>query len=217
MRLASTSTHRATPAKKCNLTHLTGTCESTNNTVTVSTYAHGNVSHCTFDWNFNWGDGHSTPVRLVAPHDGWSEVANHSYAAPGVYKFSATGKALGANCTLTPFTATFKLIRSSAPAPQGSHVRVLGLVACTNQWPEPLPGPKYEAARVRFLAANGEAHDATISNRFSYHVDFNHVPAKGETVFVYVTCKLSSRPSWATSFKLTKHLLQLQYLNLIRL
>jgi hypothetical protein len=90
-----------------------------------------------------------------------------------------------------------------------------GLVACTQQWPLPLPGPKWEAARVRFQAANGEAHDAKIWGGFNYYVDFNNVPADGETVTVYVTCKLSSNPNWGKTFKLTRHLLQLQYLNLL--
>jgi hypothetical protein len=102
-----------------------------------------------------------------------------------------------------------------APALSGSHVRVWGLAACTQQWPLPLPGPRWLVSRIRFQAANGETHDAKISDGFAYYVDFYHVPPGGETVNVYVTCKLSTNPSWGKQFKLTRHLTQLQYLNLL--
>jgi hypothetical protein len=206
----------AASSAPCNLTYLTGTCQSTDPSVTVSTYAHGNVSNCTFAWVFAWGDGDSSQATLGDPPDGWNVTARHSYAHPGTYTLTATGTPAG-GCTLTPFTATF-ILTAPAPTLYTSHVRVWGLVACTdeNRAP-PLPGPRYEVSRVRFQAANGEAHDAKISHGFSYYVDFNHVPAGGETVFVYVTCKLDTNPSWGTNFTLTRHLVQLQYLNLIRL
>ncbi len=59
-----------------------------------------------------------------------------------------------------------------------------GLVARTQQWPLPLPGPRYLASRVGFQAANGEVHDAKIWGGFNYYVDFSNVPAGRETVFV---------------------------------
>jgi hypothetical protein len=201
----------------CNLTHLTGTCQSTDHAVTVSTYAYGNVSKCTFIWSFSWGDGRSSHVTMAHPADGWTIVGRHTYGAVGTYRMRASGRAVGAKCTLTAFTATFRLVSPPPPKLVGSHVRVWGLAACTDQnRPLPLPGPRYEVSRLRFQAANGEVHDAKISG-FNYHVDFSHVPVGGETVFVYVTCKLDSSPSWGTSFRLTRHVLQLQYLDLIRL
>jgi hypothetical protein len=73
----------------------------------------------------------------------------------------------------------------------------------------------YRASVRPNQAANGEAHDAKIWGGFNYYVDFKHVPAGGEKVFVYVTCKLSSNPSWGKQFRLTRHFTRLQYLNLL--
>ncbi len=180
------------------------------------------------DIRLDWADNSSNATgleinngvvsRYVGPNTTtytWGGLAPHTYMCFKIRAYNSAGdSAWDPNvspyyvCTTTPVPP---------PAQSGSHVRVFGLVACTDQnRPLPLPGPRYEASRVRFQAANGEAHDAKIS-RFSYYVDFNNVPASGETVFVYVTCKLDTNPSWGTSFRLTRHLLQLQYLNLIRL
>jgi hypothetical protein len=109
--------------------------------------------------------------------------------------------------------------RTAAPAiTLSSHVRVYGLAACIKTIPPPLPGPAYLAARVRFQAANGEAHDAVIWGKWNYYVDFNNVPANGEIVFAYVTCNPAipnGRPSWGKEFRLTRQLAQIYYLNLL--
>ena len=103
---------------------------------------------------------------------------------------------------------------SASAATLSSHVRVWGQVSCAGTWPPPLPGPGWFASRVRFQAANGEAHDATISG-INYYVDFSNVPAKGETVIVYITCNAPTVAPWGKQFKLTRHLLQLQHLSLL--
>lgn len=100
----------------CNLKHTISKCQSTDPTVTVSTYAYGGtggIVDCTFVWDFSWGDGHSSPATLVNPHVGWRVTAQHTYAKPGVYTMTATGTAEGANCTLTPFVVTFTLLPPS--------------------------------------------------------------------------------------------------------
>jgi hypothetical protein len=112
---AAASSNAAASSTPCNLTHSTGLCQSTDPTVSVSTLATGTVSDCTFSWTFNWGDGDSTPATEVDPPDGWSVVAHHTYGKPGLYTLTATGYATGANCTLTPFTAMFRLLSASPP------------------------------------------------------------------------------------------------------
>src|SRR5690349_8925984 len=104
----------------CNLKHTISKCQSTDPTVTVSTYAFGGTGGivvCTFVWDFNWGDGHSSPATLTDPHIGWRVTAQHTYARPGSYTMTASGEAVGNNCTLTPFIVTFTLLQKSAPQP----------------------------------------------------------------------------------------------------
>lgn len=104
----------------CNLRHTISKCQSTDPTVTVSTYAYGGsegIVDCTFVWDFSWGDGHSSPATLTDPHVGWRVTAQHTYAKPGVYTMTASGEAVGDNCTLTPFIVTFTLLQKQAPRP----------------------------------------------------------------------------------------------------
>jgi hypothetical protein len=110
----------ASSSAPCNLRHTISKCQSTDPTVTVSTYAYGGsggIVDCTFVWDFGWGDGHSSHATLTDPHVGWRVTAQHTYAKPGVYTMTATGEAIGANCTLTPFIVTFTLLRKQAPRP----------------------------------------------------------------------------------------------------
>jgi hypothetical protein len=79
------------------------------------------------------------------------------------------------------------------------HVTLEGTVACV--LPATLNPQGWYATRVRFQAPNGEAHDAQISFRIFYSVDFNSVPAAGEVVSAYVTC--SSGNSWGRTVPLT--------------
>jgi hypothetical protein len=86
---------------------------------------------------------------------------------------------------------------AAAPAPSKAAVVTSGLVACL--YPPPIGVPGAQATRVRFQAANGEAHDAT-PNGFNYSVTFTRVPPGGEVVNVYVTC--FNRPSFGRQFTL---------------
>lgn len=108
-------------------------------------------------------------------------VAALSIAAAGLI---ATGSSADA-ATLTP------------------HVQVSGRIWCGPGTAPPLPGPGYLAKRARFQAANGEAADARISGMINYSVDFNRVPAAGETVNVYVTCGGMGR-QYGKSLRLTR-------------
>lgn len=105
---------------------------------------------------------------------------------------------------------------------QSGHVTVTGLVSCAFTWPvsdsypTPLPGPWLLAQRVRFVTANGEGADATISNGIFYSVTFNSVPSGGETAFAYIDCGVPNEfPSWGCQFTLNQHILQTQYLDLL--
>jgi hypothetical protein len=106
------------------------------------------------------------------------------------------------------------LLAPSAEADRlSSHVRVSGQISCGPGYAPPLPGPGYLAQRARFQAANGEAHDASISLLINYTVDFNNVPADGETVNVYITCGGMGR-EWGTSFQLSRQPDEQQHLDL---
>jgi hypothetical protein len=109
----------AASSAPCDLRHTISKCQSTNPTVTVSTLASGGsggIVYCTFVWDFSWGDGHSSQATLTDPQVGWRVTAQHTYAAPGVYTMTATGEAIGDNCTLTPFIVTFTLLQKQ-PSP----------------------------------------------------------------------------------------------------
>jgi hypothetical protein len=191
------------------------TCSNTNPSVALRIYYYGDTSACTFVWNVDWGDNQTSPnLTVTDPADGYRLLTDHTYATTGTYSINVTGQVTSGNCTATGFTVQFTLTKS--PPDGKRYVRVWGVVACTQYWPLPLPGPKYEASRVRFQAANGEAHDATIWKGFAYYVNFYHVPRRGETVNVYVTCQLSDNPNWGTQFTLTRHsVTHLQNLNLL--
>lgn len=102
---------------------------------------------------------------------------------------------------------------SAGADPLSSHVQVSGRIGCGPGDAPPLPGPGYLAQRARFQAANGEAHDASISLLVNYTVDFNNVPPDGETVNVYVTCGGMGR-EWGTSFQLNRQPDERQQLDL---
>lgn len=105
----------ASPSAQCNFSHSIPSCESTDPTVTLATLAYGDTSSCIFVWDLIWGDGHSTTVKEVAPPDGWKTIAQHTYAAPGVYGILATGTVTG-DCALNPFSVTFTLLLNQPPA-----------------------------------------------------------------------------------------------------
>ena len=92
------------------------TCQSTDHTVTVSTYQYGDTSACSFVWNVDWGDGQSTQnLVLTDPPGGWTVLAQHTYANPGTYTISLTGETTAGSCTLTAFSKTFTLLAPTPP------------------------------------------------------------------------------------------------------
>jgi hypothetical protein len=92
------------------------TCQSTDPTVTVSTYQGGDTSACTFVWYVNWGDGQkSWNLEVVDPPDGWRVLAQHTYAAPGTYTIGLIGTTAAGNCTTNDFSRTFTFNTSTKP------------------------------------------------------------------------------------------------------
>ena len=83
---------------------------------------------------------------------------------------------------------------SPVPPPLSSHVKLYGVVSCARRAAPPLPWTTYLASQVRFQAI-GETRDATLF-WLSYSVDLNNVPASGENVNVFVTCRDFRNPSW---------------------
>lgn len=117
--IRTASAHNAaSPSAQC--TFRSGlTCQSTDATITVSTYVSGpDPQQCTWAWDVNWGDGHTTQNLIQAgPPDGWNLLAQHTYAAPGVYTITLNGGADGPNCTVTDFVLTFTLLQNNSPQP----------------------------------------------------------------------------------------------------
>jgi hypothetical protein len=109
----------AASSAPCDLRHTIAKCESTDPTVTLSTLAYGgtgNTVDCTFVWDLNWGDGHSTTATEINPPRTWKTISQHTYAAtPKTYTVTATGTA-SAGCTLNPFVVTFTLTKPTPPA-----------------------------------------------------------------------------------------------------
>lgn len=155
------------------------TCQSTDPTVTISTYSTGNTSDCTFLWNIDWGDGNSSlNLTLVDPPSGWDLLAQHTYSVPGVYTITLTGETAAGNCTTTDGVVTFTLLRAQpSPSPQVHWSRISGrpgtLVTLTgNGW---VPG-----ATVRIhLPSKGFFYGST-SWRVGSHGDWKQNFAVGD-------------------------------------
>src|SRR5580704_1361724 len=83
----------AASSAPCDLRHTIAKCESTDPTVTLSTLAYGgtgNTVDCTFVWDVNWGDGHSTTATEIDPPRTWKTISQHTYAAtPKTYTVTA--------------------------------------------------------------------------------------------------------------------------------
>lgn len=113
---AAASRSAAASSAPCNF-QATQMCTSTDPTVTVSAYYYGNSSACTFVWNVDWGDGHSSPNLVVTdPANGWRVLSQHTYAAPSTYAILITGQVTAGNCIESDFSRTFTLT-SSPPSP----------------------------------------------------------------------------------------------------
>jgi hypothetical protein len=103
---ATTATSSSTP---CDFTLSLKTCKSTDPTVSYTSNATGDTSHCTFVFNITWGDGGSTTKTETDPTDGHHLIGDHKYAAPGVYTIKVKVKTTAGTCTATSSVHTFTL------------------------------------------------------------------------------------------------------------
>jgi Peptidase A4 family len=113
---ATTATSSSTP---CNFTLSLKTCKSTDPTVSYTSNATGDTSHCTFVFNITWGDGGSTTKTETDPTDGHHLMGDHKYAAPGVYAIKVKVKTTAGTCTATSSVHAFTLLAPPLP-PSGS-------------------------------------------------------------------------------------------------
>lgn len=97
---------------QCNFKFTKATCTSTDPTVAYYDTTTGNTSACTFAFTINWGDGHTSTKTEVDPTPGHHLVRNHTYKKHGVYTISVSIQPSGTNCTSSPSTHTFTLVRA---------------------------------------------------------------------------------------------------------
>lgn len=114
-----TAAYAATTASStpCSLDPATS-CQSTDGTIALY-IDYSDASACTFDWYVVWGDGIISDITVNGPADGNVLLERHAYAKTGTYSISATGKVVAGDCTTSPFSGTFTLLKavtvSSAP------------------------------------------------------------------------------------------------------
>lgn len=113
---------------QCNFNISKATCTSTDPTVAYYDRTTGNTSACTFVFTISWGDGHTSTRTVVDPSSGHHMIRNHTYAKHGVYTISVSVKASGTNCTGSPSTHTFTLVRAH---PDGADFAKCGKGTCT--------------------------------------------------------------------------------------
>jgi Peptidase A4 family len=116
---ASAAPHKsAASSAQCNFVLTLGTCESTDHTVAYYDTPTGDTSHCTFVFNITWGDGGSATRTLTDPTAGHHLIAEHTYAAPGVYTITVTPQVTAGTCTATSSGHTFTLLPAPPPTPK---------------------------------------------------------------------------------------------------
>jgi hypothetical protein len=113
---------------QCNFKLSKSTCTSTDPTVAYYDTTTGNTSACTFVFTISWGDGHTSTKTQVDPTSGHHLIRNHTYAKHGVYTIGVSVTASGTNCTGTPSTHTFTLVRAH---PDGADFAKCGKGSCT--------------------------------------------------------------------------------------
>jgi hypothetical protein len=107
-----TAAHAATAAVSsapCSFNPATS-CQSTDGTIALNIKYSG-ASACTFDWYVTWGDGVISDITVNDPMDGDVLLAHHTYAKVGDYSITATGKVAAGDCTTTPFSGSFALLK----------------------------------------------------------------------------------------------------------
>jgi hypothetical protein len=88
----------------------TQTCTSSDPIVTDDVRYYGDTAGCTFVWSVAWGDGDSkTGITMTDPADGYTVLAQHTFAAAGVFSIKVTGKVTAGTCTAIGGTHTFTL------------------------------------------------------------------------------------------------------------
>jgi hypothetical protein len=125
----------AASSAQCNFVESLQTCKSTDHTVAYSDSVYGDTSQCTFVFYITWGDGGSTTRTVTDPTVGHHLVAEHIYAAPGVYTITVTPQVTVGTCTATSSVHTFTLT-NPPPSPTiywsrtsgrpGTHVTMTG-------------------------------------------------------------------------------------------
>ncbi len=91
-------------------------CQSTDPVVALNIYYYGDSADCTFVWDVDWGDGHSTSnLEVVGPANGYRLLVQHTYLAPDTYTIAVTGLVPIGNCVAKAFTATFTLTNPAPP------------------------------------------------------------------------------------------------------
>jgi hypothetical protein len=72
----------------------------------------GNTAGCVFRYALRWGDGATKTGRKTGGRPGSSVLARHTYARPGTYTLTASGRATAGACRFVPAAAKFTATRT---------------------------------------------------------------------------------------------------------
>jgi hypothetical protein len=67
----------------------------------------GDTAGCVFSYALHWGDGTTQTGRKSGGRPGSSVLARHTYARPGTYTYTASGRATSGACRFVPAAAMF--------------------------------------------------------------------------------------------------------------
>ena len=115
---ATTPKASAASSTQCNFVSSLRTCKSTDHTVAYYDSPTGDASHCTFVFHITWGDGGGTTKTVADPTPGHHLVAQHTYAASGIYTITVTPRVAAGTCTITNSVHIFTLLNPPPPAPK---------------------------------------------------------------------------------------------------
>lgn len=177
---ASAAPHEpAASSVQCNFVLTLETCESTDHTVGYYDTPTGDTSHCTFVFNITWGDGGSTTRTQTDPTAGHHLVAEHTYAAPGVYTITVIPQVTVGTCTATSSVHTFMLL--AAPPP---------------------PAPSCKAPSVSFTPSAGPIGSHFVIKGAGWNpggVIHIKLPSKGFFHAKQATPTVSAKGNWQTT------------------
>jgi hypothetical protein len=83
------------------------TCTSTDAQVVVDSFAHGDTSACTGDFQLNWGDTSEQSVVHSGGSPGPHFLASHKYQTPGTYTINVTATPISGGCAYGSYTYSF--------------------------------------------------------------------------------------------------------------